>query len=49
MVTPGVISAGPVSSGKYLIGGSGTANTAGCAHHDNRENAPQTFDLQKIG
>ena len=55
MVEPGVISAGgPVSSGKYLIGGSrrnsDATNTAGCVRgQDNKENAPQTHDLQKIG
>ena len=55
MVEPGIISAGgPVSSGKYLIGGgsrnSDATNTAGCVRgQDNKENAPQTHDLQKIG
>jgi hypothetical protein len=49
MVEPGVISAGgPVSSGKYLLGGA--TNTAKCVHQeDNEGNAPQTRDLQKIG
>ena len=43
MVEPGVVSTGPISSGKYLIG-------ARCVHpEDNKGNAPQTYDLQKIG
>jgi len=51
MSAPGVVSTdGPISSGKYLIGGPGATNTARCVHRqDNQENAPQIHDLQKIG
>ena len=45
MAAPGVISTGdPVMPSKNRVG------TAGCVHQeDNKENAPQIHDLQKIG
>jgi hypothetical protein len=52
MSAPGVVSTdGPISSGKYLIGGGGpgATNTARCAHQDDKGTAPQIHDLQKIG